>query len=318
MKRETLYSSTRRRAAQAAPDRPAGASPRAPPPPLRVRARAWAGRHERALLALVLGAVLAALAWLMLRPPPPRYTQDDIDAAVQHSLTRVRVSLPTRAAEAVRESVVQIRALREDGEPVPPPQAGAGEAPASPQQDAAREDMGGVGTGVVIVEDGIILTNLHVVAQARRLRVRFHDGHEAEADMLAAHPDKDLAVIRSRSVPDDLPAATLGSSAGLAPGDAVVAIGFPFGIGPSVSAGVVSGLGREFASPDGKHRLAGLIQFDAAVNPGNSGGPLISMDGEVVGIVTAILNPTDAGTFVGIGFATTIEQAGAVVGIPPF
>ena len=81
---------------------------------------------------------------------------------------------------------------------------------------------------------------------------------------------------------------------------------------------MVSGLGREFRSPKGQRNLTGLIQFDAAANSGNSGGPLVTMDGEVVGIVTAILNPTRAGTFIGIGFAVTIEGAGMTVGIAPF
>jgi len=112
--------------------------------------------------------------------------------------------------------------------------------------------------------------------------------------------------------------AILGSSQQLAPGDGVVAVGFPFGIGPSVSSGVVSGLNRQFKSQDGKQNLTGLIQFDAAANPGNSGGPLINMSGEMVGIVTAILNPTSARTFIGIGFATTIESAGSAVGLPSF
>jgi S1-C subfamily serine protease len=95
-------------------------------------------------------------------------------------------------------------------------------------------------------------------------------------------------------------------------------VGFPFGIGPSVTAGVVSGLRREFRSPEGKRVLTNLIQFDAAVNPGNSGGPLVTLDGEVVGIVTGILNPTDQRFFVGIGFAVPIENAAAAVGVPPF
>ena len=98
----------------------------------------------------------------------------------------------------------------------------------------------------------------------------------------------------------------------------MVAIGFPFGLALSVSAGVVSGLNREFRSRDDRPILTGLIQFDAAANPGNSGGPLVNMAGEVIGIVTAILNPTNAGTFVGIGFAVTIETAAGGVGIPPF
>jgi len=97
----------------------------------------------------------------------------------------------------------------------------------------------------------------------------------------------------------------------------VVAVGFPFGMGPSVTSGVISGLNREFQS-EGKKIISGLIQFDAAANPGNSGGPLVNMAGEVVGIITAILNPSGARTFIGIGFATTIEEAGLAVGIPPF
>lgn len=183
------------------------------------------------------------------------------------------------------------------------------------------EDKGeavNIGSGVVITDQGVILTNYHVIAGARRLKVRFYDGHESEASVLAVQPDKDLAVIRAASLPDDLPAATLGSSRNLTPGDEVVAVGFPFGIGPSVSSGVVSGLNREFVSPESKQDLDHLIQFDAAANPGNSGGPLVNMDGEVVGIVTAILNPTNSKTFVGIGFATTIESAGSAVGISPF
>ncbi|MEO8133685.1 MAG: trypsin-like peptidase domain-containing protein [Betaproteobacteria bacterium] len=175
-----------------------------------------------------------------------------------------------------------------------------------------------VGTGVVIIDNGTILTNLHVVAGAKRVTVTFSDGMESEAVFVGAQPENDLAVIRAKQIPDDLPAATLGASNNLQPGDEVVAVGFPFGIGPSISAGVVSGLNREFRSPQGKRKLTRLIQFDAAVNPGNSGGPLVNMSGEVVGIVTALLNPTEHRTFIGIGFAATIESAGSAVGVPPF
>jgi len=97
-----------------------------------------------------------------------------------------------------------------------------------------------------------------------------------------------------------------------------VLVGYPFGIGPSASAGVVSGLRREFYSPNGKRLLTNLIQFDAAANPGSSGGPLVTAGGEVVGIVTAILNPTNQRFFVGIGFAVPIENAATAVGMPPF
>ncbi len=129
----------------------------------------------------------------------------------------------------------------------------------------------------------------------------FADGLESTASLINVQPENDLAVLKADKIPDDLIPATLRSTADLAPGDEVAVVGFPFGIGPSVSAGVVSGLKREFRSPEGKRMLTNLIQFDAAANPGNSGGPLVTMDGEVVGIVTAILNPSEQRTFIGIG-----------------
>ena len=125
-------------------------------------------------------------------------------------------------------------------------------------------------------------------------------------------------MLQALTIPDDLHAATMRSTSGLAPGDAVLAVGFPFGIGPSASQGVVSGLKREFRSPEGQRILTNLIQFDAAANPGNSGGPLVTMDGHVVGIVTAIMNPNQQRTFIGIAFAVPIESAAAGAGLPPF
>jgi S1-C subfamily serine protease len=245
--------------------------------------------------------LLLLVAWHGSRAAPPRrITQQDIDAAVLHTLaTR---SLPSRAAKAyaaIRPSVVQVRGWRSD-------------------EGAKKGDGRSVGTGVVIVDTGIILTNLHVVAGAERVEVVFADGLEAEAAVLGTRPEQDLAVLQAKTLPDDLVPATLRSTRDLAPGDEVVAVGFPFGIGPSASAGVVSGLGREFLSPQGQRVLTNLIQFDAAANPGSSGGPLVTMDGEVVGIVTAILNPTDQRVFVGIGFAVPIEDASSAVGLSPF
>ena len=176
----------------------------------------------------------------------------------------------------------------------------------------------GIGTGVVIIDNGTILTNLHVVRKARRLKVMFSDGHESEAIVVHEDPANDLALLRANSIPDDLQAATLRSSTSLRPGDEVVTIGFPFGIGPSVSAGVVSGLGREYRSSDGQQTISNLIQFDAVANPGNSGGPLITLEGDVVGIVTAILNPAQQRVFIGIGFAVPIENATSGAGPSPF
>jgi S1-C subfamily serine protease len=174
------------------------------------------------------------------------------------------------------------------------------------------------GSGVVIVDDGTILTNLHVVQGARRIRVTFADGLEAEAVIAGVRAEHDLAVLKPEKIPDDLVPATLRSTADLRIGDEVVAVGFPFGIGPSASSGVVSGLKREYRASSGARLLTNLIQFDAAANPGNSGGPLVTADGEVVGIVTGLLNPTESRVFIGIGFAVPIENAAQAAGLSPF
>jgi S1-C subfamily serine protease len=340
MRRQVLYSGSRHtpRAAAAAPG-PAteGPVPGHLAPPARIprggRIRALAARYAGTLRFLggVACAALIGGAYLWWQPRPPALTQDDIDAAVLHTLQNK--TLPSRAAKAaeiVHRSVVRVRGY---GEPIPPKdkaeakpkrqkrKAGK-EGPANPQAGDKNAPKGleeaSVGSGVVIVDNGVILTNLHVVAGARRLSVTFYDGTESDADLVSIHPENDLAVIKARQIPDDLPAATLGSASRLRPGDEVVAVGFPFGIGPSVSAGVVSGLNREFRSRRGDRVLTQLIQFDAAANPGNSGGPLVTMQGDVVGIVTAILNPTESDTFVGIGFAVTIAVAGRAVGMHPF
>jgi S1-C subfamily serine protease len=292
---------------------------------LRGRIARGFGRYERA--GLVLAGVLIALAVMIardaLQAPAQVLTQDDIDRAVLHTLdTKPIPSRAAKAAETVRQSIVRVAGYPDEAAPAA---AGPGEESKGGGSRSARGPAGGaplnegrsIGSGVVIVDDGMILTNLHVVAGSKRITVMFHDGSESEALLVRAWPENDLAVLKAKRIPDDLPAATLGSSANLRPGDEVVAVGFPFGIGPSVSAGVVSGLNREFTSKC-KRILTRLIQFDAAANLGNSGGPLVTMEGEVVGIVTAILSPNRSGTFIGIGFATTIEAAGGAVGIPPF
>ena len=231
---------------------------------------------------------------------PAPITQDDIDAAVQYSLQTAALPSPAaRAYEIIRPAVVRVRALE-------------AEKPGKP--DVERS----VGTGVVIVDTGTILTNLHVVVGAPRIRVEFADGLEADASIIGLEPEQDLAVLKARSIPDDLVAATMRSTRDLAVGDRVVAVGFPFGIGPSATAGIISGLRREFRSPEGERLLTNLIQFDAAANPGNSGGPLVTDDGELIGIVTAIMNPTDQRVFIGIGFAVPIETAASSVGMSPF
>jgi S1-C subfamily serine protease len=274
----------------------------------RRRFSSWAARHERRLWAFGLLLLAAAWWWSVRHGGPIRVplTPDQITELVRKDLQEKPMPSQARAAyEGIRGSVVRVVGL--DGE------ADDGDA-ATPGDPAARN----IGTGVVIVDNGTILTNLHVVQGAKKLKVTFADGTESDAVMIGAQAENDLAVLRAKTVPDDLKAATLRSTGDLQPGDEVMAVGFPFGIGPSASAGVVSGLKREFRSPDGKQMISNLIQFDAAANPGNSGGPLVTMDGAVVGIVTAILNPSKQRVFIGIGFAVPIENAAAAAGMPPF
>jgi S1-C subfamily serine protease len=208
---------------------------------------------------------------------------------------------PAEAYEKIRPSVVHVRGIPEVEDP-----------------ENETKVEGNIGTGVVIVDTGIILTNLHVVYGSKQVKVTFSDGTESAAEVIGERPEHDLAVLQAKELPDDLQPATLRSTNGLRPGDQVVAVGFPFGIGPSASSGVISGLKREYRSTSGKRILSNLIQFDAAVNPGNSGGPLVTADGEVVGIVTGLLNPTEQRVFIGIGFAVPIENAAGAVGLNPF
>jgi S1-C subfamily serine protease len=240
-------------------------------------------------------AIAALFAVAGMRPAAPALTQEHVDAAVSRALeARTLPSPAAKAYAAVRPSVVRVRA------------------------GSDSVDERAIGSGVVVVGSGLILTNLHVVSGASRITVVFANGEKSEASIVSAQPENDLAVIKAAVLPDDLKPATLGSSQGLAEGDDVIAVGFPFGIGPSVSSGVVSGLGREYRSGAGERALTDLIQFDAAVNPGSSGGPLVNAAGEVVGIVTAILSPKEQGTFAGIGFAVPIQTAAAAAGLPPF
>ncbi|MDP1992676.1 MAG: trypsin-like peptidase domain-containing protein [Syntrophales bacterium] len=313
MKRVTLYSSSSR---SRSPVRPSGISPpnqagqnnktlespSSPVSPLFIRLWKLIRRHNHALWVVAGGLLALLLVWgyESMAPLPGRITQKDIDRAVLHTLeTQTLPSPAAKAYEAIRPSVVRVRGLDTD-----------------PDGDDEIEQS--VGTGVVIVDKGLILTNLHVVAHAKFVKVVFADGLESEAEVIGLRPEYDLAVLQAKTIPDDLAPANLGSTRDLALGDHVVAVGFPFGIGPSVSAGVVSGLNSVYHSPESKRLLTNLIQFDAAANPGNSGGPLVNANGEVVGIVTAILNPTEQRVFIGIGFAVTMESAATAIGLPPF
>jgi S1-C subfamily serine protease len=193
----------------------------------------------------------------------------------------------------VAPSVVQIKVVRTDG------------------------TSASSGSGVIIDDAGDILTALHVVKDARTLTVVFADGTESGAMIISEVAESDIAALRPSIMPAKLVPATLGSPSALRIGDDAIVVGNPFALTRSLSTGVISGLDRSLQVPNQGRSLTGLIQFDAAVNPGSSGGPLVNRDGEVVGIVTGLVNPTGQPAFSGVGFAVTIDTAAGALGVPP-
>ena len=256
-------------------------------------------RRRRRVLLYVAVAVVAVLglgAWLLWPAGPPPLTPADVDKAVQRGLQQ--------AQEQQRNA---------------PPDATVADHTITPSLvivTAQRTDPGNIdtrlGSGVVINAAGAVLTALHVVDGATRIQLAFADGTSAGATVLVTKPESDIAVLAPDRLPDLVVPAVM---AGPPPvGDAVYAVGNPLGLTHSLTAGVVSATDRSI--PTGRGELSGLIQFDAAVNPGNSGGPLLNRAGQVVGIVTALANPADQDFFVGIGFAVPIATAGGAAGGP--
>jgi S1-C subfamily serine protease len=184
-----------------------------------------------------------------------------------------------------------------------------GPAVAHLQVELGAKQRRGAGSGFAFTPDGLLLTNSHVVHRARRIRATFADGFSRDADLLGEDPDTDIAVVRigTNAAAYALPSVVLGSSRGVRVGQLAIAIGNPYGFQHTVTAGVVSALGRSLRAQTGR-LIDDVLQTDAALNPGNSGGPLVDSRGEVIGVNTAIIPGAQ-----GICFATAIDTVKWVV-----
>jgi S1-C subfamily serine protease len=254
-------------------------------------------RIRLALAAVVVTGIVASVIVLATRESPP-------------SLDRVQVG--TIASDVVAKAIKDQRAAPATSAVVyqqilPSLVLIETKSPSSKGDDAE------LGAGVIVNTRGSILTAFHVVDGATRIRVSFIDGTHSGAEIASTDPENDIAVLQPKRTPEVIVPAVLG--AGGQVGDETYAVGNPLGFVGSLTSGVISGLGRSIEGDHGK-TLRGLIQFDAAVNPGNSGGPLLNRNGQVIGIVTALANPSRDGYFIGIAFAVPIGTAGGAANAP--
>jgi S1-C subfamily serine protease len=259
-------------------------------------------RHARRILPFAAGILAALLAFLLYNvflPGQPQLTMREVNDSIAQALASATPppAFSTSVYRVIQPSLVFIQAeiLDED-------------------EDAGQR----LGSGVVINDSGDVLTSLHVVEDASGIEVGFADGTIVDAQVVAEQPEDDIAVLRASQTPSLIVPAMLGNPNAMRVGDEAFAVGNPFGLYSSITAGVISGFNRSFQPAGSDRRLEGLIQIDAAVNPGNSGGPLLNRSGQVVGIVVGIVNPTEQEVFVGIGFAVPVQIAAAAAGLPPY
>lgn len=247
------------------------------------------------LVAIVALAVALVVTNLRISSRPDLSTsqvQSIAGAQANAAVTQLKGEPPAgvTAYQAAIASLVVIRAVR--------------------NASAGSEDLG---SGFIVDSKGEILTVDHVVRGASTIEVTFADGTTSQATVTSADLTDDIAVLQPNRLPTLVIPAVVGGGPQI--GEEVFALGNPIGLEGSLTAGIVSGLNRTFA-PAGARKLTGLIQFDAAVNPGNSGGPLLDASGHVIGIVTGLANPASVDAFAGIGFAEPIAMAGGAAGIP--
>jgi len=283
-------------------------------------------RAIRRALPFAVTAILTLVfagAYSAAQPGPHLIDQTDVNQSIASALASITPApaLSAQVYQAVAPSLVEIsveepgagtpQASEAPGQSLAPGASAApGETPApSGKSTAFGSSTGtGIGSGVIADDAGDILTALHVVSDATAIQVTFSDGTTSPATIASRDPAHDIAVLQASQPPAKIVPAVLGNPRSVSVGNEAFVLGSPFGLSGSLSAGVVSGLNRTFQMADGT-TLTGLIQVDAAVNPGSSGGPLVNRDGEVVGIVTALINPTSQNVFIGIGLAVPIDVA---------
>lgn len=255
----------------------------------------WGIRKITPFLLSVLALLLALAIYNLFPGDSEQLTENEVNEILAQAMGSATPppAISAQVYQTILPSLVSIQSSSSDG-----------------------EDGLAIGSGVVINDSAAILTARHVVAEASEIQVQFADGTSSSATIIAEQPENDIAVLMPSSLPDLFLPATIGSLGSMRTGDEVFAVGNPLGLTGSMSAGVISGFDRSFTLSGNDQRLEGLIQFDAAVNPGNSGGPLLNRYGQVIGIVTGLINPTEQEVFIGIGFAVPINVAASAAGNP--